>query len=162
MPFKERLLGVPPRSAPGRASGIQGHLAVHDLPAISREDEGDPGIDGLVAINHGGKVGDTSLPAVHVSLRQAGPCCLESTDVSGLKAGDLVLAPFVWADNTCDLCRQGLQTSCRHGGGWAATGIDGGQPEPEPDAAAKAESEGGPCPHHGCGPDRPNLPVMVR
>jgi D-arabinose 1-dehydrogenase-like Zn-dependent alcohol dehydrogenase len=28
-------------------------------------------------------------------------------DVSGLKAGDLVLVPFVRADNTCDFCRQG-------------------------------------------------------
>src|SRR5439155_27013645 len=36
-------------------------------------------------------------------------------DVSGLKRGDLVVAPFVWADNTCDFCREGLQTSCRHG-----------------------------------------------
>ena len=38
------------------------------------------------------------------------------SDVSGLKAGDLVVAPFVWADNTCDFCTEGLQTSCRHGG----------------------------------------------
>ena len=37
-------------------------------------------------------------------------------DVSGLKRGDVVVAPFVWADNTCDFCREGLQTSCRHGG----------------------------------------------
>ncbi len=50
-------------------------------------------------------------------------------DVSGLKAGDVVLAPFVWADNTCVFCREGLQTSCRHGGQWAANGIDGGQGE---------------------------------
>ncbi len=50
-------------------------------------------------------------------------------DVSGLKGGDVVLAPFMWADNTCDFCREGLQTSCRHGGGWAANGIDGGQGE---------------------------------
>src|SRR5262245_61172899 len=41
-------------------------------------------------------------------------------DVSGLQRGDLVVAPFVWADNTCDFCREGLQTSCRHGGGWGA------------------------------------------
>ena len=39
------------------------------------------------------------------------------------------MAPFVWADNTCDFCREGLQTSCRHGGQWAANGIDGGQGE---------------------------------
>ncbi|MET7395170.1 alcohol dehydrogenase catalytic domain-containing protein [Dactylosporangium sp. NPDC005572] len=50
-------------------------------------------------------------------------------EVSGLAAGDLVLAPFVWADNTCDFCREGLQTSCRHGGLWARDGIDGGQGE---------------------------------
>ena len=44
-------------------------------------------------------------------------------------AGDLVVAPFVWADNTCDFCPEGLQTSCRHGGGWGAPGVDGGQGE---------------------------------
>jgi threonine dehydrogenase-like Zn-dependent dehydrogenase len=51
------------------------------------------------------------------------------SDVSGLRAGDVVVAPFMWADNTCDFCREGLQTSCRHGGSWAANGIDGGQGE---------------------------------
>ena len=44
-------------------------------------------------------------------------------------AGQLVVAPFVWADNTCDFCAQGLQTSCRHGGGWGSDGTDGGQGE---------------------------------
>jgi threonine dehydrogenase-like Zn-dependent dehydrogenase len=51
------------------------------------------------------------------------------SEVSVLKVGDLVVAPFVWADNTCDFCREGLQTSCRHGGGWGAPGVDGGQGE---------------------------------
>ncbi|QEN15718.1 zinc-binding dehydrogenase [Mycolicibacterium sp. ELW1] len=50
-------------------------------------------------------------------------------DVGGLQRGDLVVAPFVWADNTCDFCREGLQTSCRHGGGWGARGVDAGQGE---------------------------------
>ncbi|WP_328468934.1 alcohol dehydrogenase catalytic domain-containing protein [Actinoplanes sp. NBC_00393] len=50
-------------------------------------------------------------------------------DVSTIKAGDLVVAPFAWQDNTCDFCREGLQTSCRHGGFWAAGGIGGGQAE---------------------------------
>ncbi|GAA3268910.1 alcohol dehydrogenase catalytic domain-containing protein [Dactylosporangium vinaceum] len=45
-------------------------------------------------------------------------------DVSGLAPGDPVVAPFVWADNTCDLCREGLQASCRHGGMWARDGAD--------------------------------------
>ena len=47
----------------------------------------------------------------------------------GFAPGDLVVAPFVWADNTCDFCREGLQTSCRHGGGWGAAGVDAGQGE---------------------------------
>jgi threonine dehydrogenase-like Zn-dependent dehydrogenase len=49
-------------------------------------------------------------------------------DVSGLRAGDVVIAPFVWSDGTCDFCRQGLQTSCRHGGQWGHD-LDGGQGE---------------------------------
>jgi len=50
------------------------------------------------------------------------------SEVSGVAAGDLVVAPFVWADNTCDFCTEGLQTSCRHGGLWGRDG-DGGQGE---------------------------------
>ena len=50
-------------------------------------------------------------------------------EVEGFKAGDLVVAPFVWSDGTCDFCREGLQTSCRHGGLWGRDGIDGGQGE---------------------------------
>jgi threonine dehydrogenase-like Zn-dependent dehydrogenase len=49
-------------------------------------------------------------------------------DVPGLKAGDLVIAPFVWSDGTCDFCREGLPTSCRHGGQWGHD-LDGGQGE---------------------------------
>jgi len=51
------------------------------------------------------------------------------SQVSGLKRGDVVVAPFVWADNTCDFCREGLQTSCRNGGQWGRNGVDGGQGE---------------------------------
>jgi threonine dehydrogenase-like Zn-dependent dehydrogenase len=50
------------------------------------------------------------------------------SEVSGLTAGDVVVAPFVWADNTCDFCREGLHTSCRHGGQWGHD-LDGGQGE---------------------------------
>ncbi|MGH3644933.1 MAG: alcohol dehydrogenase catalytic domain-containing protein [Mycobacterium sp.] len=51
------------------------------------------------------------------------------SEVSGLKVGDVVIAPFLWADNTCDFCREGLHSSCRHGGGWGSPGVDGGQGE---------------------------------
>ena len=49
-------------------------------------------------------------------------------EVAGLKRGDLVVAPFVWSDGTCDFCREGLHTSCRHGGQWGHD-LDGGQGE---------------------------------
>jgi threonine dehydrogenase-like Zn-dependent dehydrogenase len=48
-------------------------------------------------------------------------------DVPGLRRGDIVVAPFVWSDNTCDFCREGLQTSCQHGGLWGGQHLDGGQ-----------------------------------
>ena len=50
-------------------------------------------------------------------------------DVRTVKKGDVVVAPFVWSDGTCVFCREGLQTSCLHGGGWGSPGVDGGQGE---------------------------------
>lgn len=51
------------------------------------------------------------------------------SEVSGVTAGDFVVSPFAWSDNTCDFCREGFQTSCRHGGFYAANGIGGAQAE---------------------------------
>ncbi len=50
-------------------------------------------------------------------------------DVRTLKAGDLVVSPFVWSDGTCVLCREGIHTSCLHGGRYGDEGVDGGQGE---------------------------------
>jgi threonine dehydrogenase-like Zn-dependent dehydrogenase len=50
-------------------------------------------------------------------------------DVRTVKAGDVVVAPFVWSDGTCIFCREGLHTSCLHGGRYGADGVDGGQGE---------------------------------
>lgn len=50
------------------------------------------------------------------------------SDVSGFIRGDLVVAPFLISDGTCEFCRQGLQSSCRQGDGWGGDG-DGGQGE---------------------------------
>ena len=50
-------------------------------------------------------------------------------DVRTVKSGDLVVAPFVWSDGTCVFCREGLQTSCLHGGRYGFDGVDGGQGE---------------------------------
>ncbi|WP_194280459.1 zinc-binding dehydrogenase [Streptomyces fagopyri] len=51
------------------------------------------------------------------------------SDVSGVAAGDLVVAPFTYCDNTCDYCVRGLHISCRNGGRYGFDGVDGGQGE---------------------------------
>jgi threonine dehydrogenase-like Zn-dependent dehydrogenase len=73
----------------------------------------------MPATEHGRPIGHEFLGVVE----QIG------SDVSGLKGGDLVLSPFVWADNTCDFCRRDLQTSCRHGGFYGNDEVGGGQAE---------------------------------
>jgi threonine dehydrogenase-like Zn-dependent dehydrogenase len=50
-------------------------------------------------------------------------------DVRTLEEGDLVVSPFVWSDGTCVLCREGIHTSCLHGGRYGADGVDGAQGE---------------------------------
>ena len=47
--------------------------------------------------------------------------------VATVKVGDLVVAPFTYSDGTCVFCREGLHTSCEHGGQWGVNGVDGGQ-----------------------------------
>ena len=71
------------------------------------------------ATDHGDRIGHEFLGVVEET----------GSAVGSLKAGDVVVAPFVWADNTCDFCREGLQTSCRHGGRWGGEGVDAGQGE---------------------------------
>ena len=51
------------------------------------------------------------------------------SEVAGLRRGDLVVAPFAWSDGTCDLCREGLHTSCRNGGFWNSGDVGGAQAE---------------------------------
>ena len=36
--------------------------------------------------------------------------------VRTLSIGDTVIVPFAWSDNTCAFCRDGITTSCIHGG----------------------------------------------
>ena len=37
-------------------------------------------------------------------------------EVSTLTVGDTVIVPFAWSDNACAFCRDGITTSCVHGG----------------------------------------------
>ncbi len=51
------------------------------------------------------------------------------SDVSTLRKGDLVVAPFAFSDGTCEFCRAGLQTSCEHGGFWDGLPGEGAEAE---------------------------------
>jgi threonine dehydrogenase-like Zn-dependent dehydrogenase len=50
-------------------------------------------------------------------------------DVHTLKAGAVVVSPFLISDGTCVLCREGLTSACLHGGRFGFDGVDGGQGE---------------------------------
>src|SRR2546421_4776924 len=50
-------------------------------------------------------------------------------DVRTLKQGDLVVMPFAFSDGTCVFCRDGLQTSCVHGGFFGTDDVAGAQAE---------------------------------
>jgi threonine dehydrogenase-like Zn-dependent dehydrogenase len=55
-------------------------------------------------------------------------------DVTTVRPGDFVIAPFVVSDNTCVNCRNGVTTSCLHGNSWGGKDekgfpVDGGQGE---------------------------------
>jgi threonine dehydrogenase-like Zn-dependent dehydrogenase len=49
-------------------------------------------------------------------------------EVSSVKRGDLVVAPFAYSDGTCPHCQHGIQTACDNGGYFPQNG-DGGQGE---------------------------------
>ncbi|MDR8411709.1 zinc-dependent alcohol dehydrogenase family protein [Nonomuraea sp. 3-1Str] len=53
------------------------------------------------------------------------------SEVTTVKKGDLVVAPFAISDNTCEFCREGLHTSCVHpeAGFWDGEPEEGGQAE---------------------------------
>jgi threonine dehydrogenase-like Zn-dependent dehydrogenase len=51
------------------------------------------------------------------------------SEVSTLRPGDVVIAPFVISDGTCEFCAAGLHPSCVHRGDWGADGVDAGQGE---------------------------------
>ena len=50
-------------------------------------------------------------------------------DVRTLEVGDLVVMPFAYSDGNCIACREGLHTSCVHGGFFGTGEADGAQAE---------------------------------
>ncbi|HEX9445189.1 MAG TPA: alcohol dehydrogenase catalytic domain-containing protein, partial [Candidatus Binatia bacterium] len=50
-------------------------------------------------------------------------------DVRRIKTGDVVVMPFAYSDGACVFCREGLPTSCVHGGFFGTGQADGAQAE---------------------------------
>ncbi|TDD79268.1 IMP dehydrogenase [Actinomadura darangshiensis] len=96
---------------------------------------------------------DTGRPMGHEFL---GVIEETGSGVTRLKAGDLVVTPFAYCDNTCDFCRRGLQSSCRHGGRYGLDGVDGGQGE-----AVRVPHADGTLVKLPVGEDSPLLPSLL-
>ncbi|MEV3985344.1 alcohol dehydrogenase catalytic domain-containing protein [Nonomuraea sp. NPDC049758] len=96
------------------------------------------GHDALVRVTHTCICGSDLWAYKGVSKRRSGQRMghefiglVEDTgaDVSRLRLGQRVLAPFTWADGACEFCLSGLPTSCVNGGVWGLPGADGAQGE---------------------------------
>src|SRR6187455_1840530 len=94
--------------------------------------------DAVVAVSHAAICGSDLWPYKSMEPNETGRRMghefigvVESVgdDVRTVQAGDLVVTPFVWSDGTCVFCREGLQTSCLHGGRYGVDSPDGGQGE---------------------------------
>jgi threonine dehydrogenase-like Zn-dependent dehydrogenase len=115
---------------------------IHGPGDIRVEDVPDPSLraptDAVVRVTHACICGSDLWGYRGVSRPEPGSRCghefvglVEDVGVEAgsLKRGDLVIAPFVWADGTCVHCQAGLYTSCVDGGAWGSPGSDGGQGE---------------------------------
>lgn len=92
--------------------------------------------DAVVEVTHAGICGSdlwsyrgygTRVPGQRIGHEFLGVIREVGNDVSTVKPGDVVIAPFMWSDGVCDACRRGLPTSCEDGGVWGEPGSDGGQ-----------------------------------
>jgi threonine dehydrogenase-like Zn-dependent dehydrogenase len=70
------------------------------------------------ATDDGGRIGHEFIGVVEET----------GSDVSRIQRGDLVVAPFFYADGTCEYCRAGLTSACPNGNAWGAH-TDGAQGE---------------------------------
>jgi threonine dehydrogenase-like Zn-dependent dehydrogenase len=72
--------------------------------------------------------GDSPFPPGPVGHEFIGVVEDVGRDVSRVKPGDFVIAPFAFSDGTCPHCRHGITSACANGGFYPMNG-DGGQGE---------------------------------
>jgi threonine dehydrogenase-like Zn-dependent dehydrogenase len=115
---------------------------MHGAGNVRIETVPDPGLieptDALVAVTHACICGSDLWPyrtmeptdAGHRMGHEAVGVVEEvGADVHAPKVGDVVGVPFAFSDGTCELCREGLQTSCARGGFFGIASELGAQAE---------------------------------
>jgi threonine dehydrogenase-like Zn-dependent dehydrogenase len=73
--------------------------------------------------------GDSEHPEGSIGHEFIGVVEDAGSEVSGVRVGDLVVAPFIISDGTCPHCQAGSTISCVAGGNFGDGTIDGGQGE---------------------------------
>jgi threonine dehydrogenase-like Zn-dependent dehydrogenase len=108
--------------------------------SVTVGDRRDPSIDGptdaIVRVTHSCVCGSDLWYYRGDSEFEPGPIGHEfigvveelGSDVSNVKKGDFVIAPFAYQDGTCPHCQHGITTACMNGGFYPMNG-DGGQGE---------------------------------
>jgi threonine dehydrogenase-like Zn-dependent dehydrogenase len=72
--------------------------------------------------------GQSELPPGPIGHEFIGVVEDVGAEVTRLRRGDFVIAPFAFSDGTCPHCRHGITTACENGGYYPSNG-DGGQGE---------------------------------
>src|SRR3954467_4018285 len=131
--------GLSERANPRFAGGMRAAL-VHEPRRVQAGDRPDPSIveptDAIVrvvlACVCGSDLwyyrGDSEFAPGPIGHEFIGVVEDVGAEVSNLKNGDLVIAPFAYSDGTCPNCRHGITTACTNGGFFPMNG-DGGQGE---------------------------------
>ena len=115
--------------------------AIFNQPgSVTVEERRDPSIveptDAIVRVTHacvcGSDLwyyrGDTPFEQGPIGHEFIGVVEDVGSEVSNVKEGDFVIAPFAYSDNTCPHCQHGIHTACDNGGFFPMNG-DGGQGE---------------------------------
>src|SRR5947209_1172106 len=111
-----------------------GHVRIEDVPDARLIES----TDALVAVTRAAICGSDLWPYKTMEHSDAGRRMghefigvveAVGTDVQTVKAGDVVVSPFLWSDGTCVFCQEDLQSECLHGGRYGFDDVDGGQGE---------------------------------
>jgi alcohol dehydrogenase len=112
----------------------KGSIAVEERPKPTINEPTDAVVRVVLACVCGSDLwyyrGESDHPVGCIGHEFIGVVDETGSEVRTVAAGDFVIAPFAWSDNTCKNCAAGFHTACIHGGFFGAGNEgDGGQAE---------------------------------